>query len=170
MSTSITSRPLLGLAGLLLATMPALAEPDVARTASTRQAIELAVLETNAAMTKAANSLDADAFFEFISDSDQTQIIQDGNIYKSRDDALQAVKRGMQRMSKVDRHLDHPRVTVLTPNIALLTSDGSVTAVLNDGRVMDSRFVVSLLFVLEHGHWKVLHGHYSAMPNGLMGK
>jgi len=144
--------------------MPAFAEPDMPRPVDARQAIEQAVLETNAAMTKAANSLDAEAFFEFISDSNQTRIIQEGTIFKSRDDAFQAVKRGMQRMSKVERHLDNPHVTVLAPNIAMLTSEGSVTAVLNDGRIMDSRFVVSLLFVLEHGHWKVLHGHYSAPP------
>ncbi len=161
MSSATHPHSRLGLAGLLLATLPAFSLPEVARAENSRQSIEQAVLETNDAMTKAANSLDVDAFFEFISDAPQTQIIQTGTIFKSRDEAYQAVKRGMQGMAKVDRHLDHPRVIVLSPTLAQLSSDGSVTAVLNDGRVMDSRFAVSILFVLEHNRWKVLPAHYS---------
>jgi hypothetical protein len=40
-----------------------------------------------------------------------------------------------------------------------------VNATLADGREMNSRFAVSLVFVLRDGRWKVLHGHYSMLPD-----
>jgi hypothetical protein len=37
----------------------------------------------------------------------------------------------------------------------------TVSATLTDGRNLDARFAVSLVFVRRDGQWKVLHGHYS---------
>ena len=122
------------------------------------------VLETNAKMTKAANDLDFDAFFSYMLDSDQCVIIQSGKVFKNRAEALESVKRGYMGVSKVDRQLEHPQVTVLSPDAALLASEGKVTATLTDGRSVETRFAVSLVFVRRDGQWKVLQGHYSTPP------
>jgi len=127
-------------------------------------AIERAVLETNVQMTTAADSLNAEAFFDFIVDTDKGLIVQNGTIFRTRQEALAAVKRGFQGLVQIDRKFENPQVTVVAPDAALLVADGSVAATFADGRTMTSRFAVSLVFVLRDGRWKVLHGHYSMPP------
>ena len=157
------------IAALMFVTTGFLAAPAVAQTkfaqpdATVRAAVEAAVLEANAKMTAAANRLDADAFFEFILPGDDGAIIQNGVLFKSRAEALAAVKRGFQGVAAVDRRFEHPRVTVISPDCALLAAEGSVTATLADGRTLTNRFAVSLVFVRQGGQWKLLQGHYS-MP------
>jgi ketosteroid isomerase-like protein len=112
-------------------------------------------------MTQAANSLNVEAFFDYILETDKGLIIENGTLFKSRQEAMQAVKRGLMGVAKVDRRFDDPQVTVISPEAALLTSEGTVTATLTDGRTMTSRFAVSLVFVRKEGQWKLLHGHYS---------
>jgi len=140
-----------------------MAQPKPAELDSVRQTIQKEVLETNARMTQAANSLDVDAFFSFILESDQSLIIQNGTIFKTRLEAMQAVKRGFMGIAKLDRRFDHPQVTVLSPDSALLIAEGSTTATLTDGRILESKFAVSCVFLRQAGQWKLLHGHYS-MP------
>jgi ketosteroid isomerase-like protein len=134
--------------------------PDAAGTA-----IEQAVLAANAEMIAAANRLDVDAFFDYIVDSDRGLIVQNGVIFRTRREAYEAVKRGLQGLAKIDRRLENPQVTVIAPGAALLVADGSVDATFTNGRVTNSRFAVSLVFVLRDGRWKVLHGHYSMQPD-----
>jgi uncharacterized protein (TIGR02246 family) len=155
----------LGLAALSLATALVFAQPKPAATASTPSAVEKAVLETNDKMTRAADSLNAEAFFDYIVNTDKNPVIQNGILFKTRQEALQAVKRGFAGLSKTDRHFDNPQVTVLSPDAALLTSDGTVFATLPDGRTLTNRFAVSLVFVRKEGQWLLLHGHYSTPPN-----
>jgi hypothetical protein len=157
--------PVLGLTALALATALVFAQPKPAEPVSAQSAIEKAVLETNDKMTRAADSLNAEAFFEYIVNTDKNPVIQNGILFKTRQEALQAVQRGFTGLSKIDRHFDNPQVTVLSPDAALLTSDGTVFATLTDGRTLTNRFAVSLVFVRKEGRWLLLHGHYSAPPN-----
>lgn len=132
--------------------------------AGNTEAIEKAVLEAHARMNQADKSRDVDAFFAFILDSDKGPIIQDGRLFKTRSEALEVVRSGFQGITQIDRRYDQTYVTVLSPEAALLSARGSVTATLSDGRTLGGPFAVSLVFVLRDGQWKVLHGHYSA-PN-----
>lgn len=154
--------PILGLAAFSLATALVFAQP---KPASIPSAIEKAVLETNDKMTRAADILNAEAFFDYIVNTDKTPVIQNGVLFETRQEALQAVKRGFAGLSKTERHFDRPQVTVLSPDAALLTSTGTVFATLPDGRTLTNRFAVSLVFVQKEGRWLLLHGHYSAPPN-----
>jgi uncharacterized protein (TIGR02246 family) len=147
----------------LLANASTLAQPPVSNPGFDPAGIEKAVLETNARMTEAANRLDADAFFDFILETDKGLIIQNGTIFKNRQEALEAVKRGFQGITKMDRRLESPQVTVISPDLALLVAEGTTTATFASGRIMTSRFAVSLIFMRKDGQWKLLHGHYS-MP------
>ena len=147
----------------LLAVLPLRAEFTPTASAPEVAAIEKAVLAANAEMTAAANSLDTDAFFEFIVDTNKGLIVQHGVIFRTRRDAYEAVKRGFQGVAKMERRFENPQITVIAPDAALLVADGSYSAQLQDGRWMEGRFAVSLVFVLRDGRWKVLHGHYS-MP------
>ena len=131
------------------------------RSGEATASIVKAVLETNAKMLQAANQLNADLFFDYILESDPSVLIQNGTVFKTREEAFQAVKRGFQGMQKMNRAFDNPQVTVLGPELALLTSEGTLAATLADGRAINGRFAVSLIFVQKSGQWKLIHGHYS---------
>jgi len=160
-STRTLLVPLCIVAAGLLATVPLRAGAQPAAPDPAVAAIEKAVLETNAKMTAAANSLNADAFFEYILDSAKGVIIQNGTLFKSRQEALEAVRRGFLGIAKLERQIDNPQVTVVSPELALLTGEGTTHATFTDGREIATHFAVSLIFLLKDGQWKVLHGHYS---------
>ena len=157
--------PGLALFAGLLATAAAPAQPPASNADFDPPAIEKAVLETNARMTEAANRLDADAFFDFILETDKGLIIQNGTIFKNRQEALEAVKRGFQGIANMDRRLENPQITVISADLALLVADGTTTATFTSGRTVTSRFAVSLIFMRKDGQWKLLHGHYSIPAN-----
>ena len=157
----ILTRLLLG-ATLLV---PCLASAQTKPAVPDEPAIRKAVLETNAKMTQAANSLDVDGLFSYILDSDQATIIQNGTVFVSRQDAYQAVKRGLTGLVKVNRTFDNPRVTVLSADVALLAAEGAITATLADGRGITNRFAVSQVYLLKEGRWKLVQGHYSMPVN-----
>ena len=134
------------------------------RLAAADDAVEAAVLEAHHQMTAAAEALDAEGFFAFILDSARGPVIQDGRLFANRADALEAVRRGFEGMASVERVYEATDVTVISEETALLTGNGTSTVTLQDGRRLDGRFAVSLVFVLRDGAWRVLHGHYS-IPN-----
>jgi uncharacterized protein (TIGR02246 family) len=123
--------------------------------------IIMAVLNVHAKMTEAANSPDPEKMFEFILDAGPGTIIQNGVFMKSRQDALEAVKRGMQSVVRVERSFNQTRVSVLAPDAALLTGEGVTAITLDDGRTITSPFALTEVFVLRDGKWMVLHGHHS---------
>jgi uncharacterized protein (TIGR02246 family) len=127
-------------------------------------AIEKAVLEANAKMIQAAENLDAEGFFDWILDSVKGPVIQDGKLLLSRQEALEAVKRSFQGVARVKYQLDRTYVSAISPEVALLTAEGTSTATLEDGRTFSAPFALSEVFVLREGKWKVLHAHQS-VPN-----
>jgi hypothetical protein len=85
-------------------------------------------------------------------------------LFKTSNEAYDAVKKGYRGVSRVERVYDQTYVQVLSSESALLTATGNTTVTLEDGRTFDSDFAVSMVFVLRDGQWKVLHGHFS-VPN-----
>lgn len=157
-----SSRSIAGLiVALGLAVLPLRAEMPAAKTDPATTAIEKAILDANDRMIEAANSLNADAFFEYILDSDKGVIIQNGVVFKTRSEALEAVKRGFVGIAKLKRQIENPRVIVISPELAVLTGEGNTVAALHDGRTITNRFAISLIFQRKDGQWKVLQGHYS---------
>jgi hypothetical protein len=129
-----------------------------------QQAIEKAVLETQAQMTEAEINLDTEKLFSYIPDFDKGLILQDGRLFKTRQEALDAVKKGFKGITQLKRVYEQTYVTVISPQTALLTAQGTTTVTLSDGRVFSGPFAMSTLYVLRDGSWKALHGHYS-IPN-----
>jgi uncharacterized protein (TIGR02246 family) len=126
--------------------------------------IEKAVLKIHNQMVRADASLDADEFFSYILDFDKGLIIRDGLMFKTRQEAYEVIKEGYKGISKIKRTYEINHVTVISPQTALLTAQGTSTVTLTDGRTFSGPFALSMIYVLRDGQWKVLHGHYSA-PN-----
>ena len=132
--------------------------------AEQHKAIEKAVLEVHGKMMEAEKSLDAEKFFSHIADFDKGLIIQDGMLFKTRQEALDAVEMGFQSVAKVERTYNQTYVTVPSPKTALLTAQGTSSVTLSDGRTLSGPFAASMVFVLRGGQWMLLQGHYST-PN-----
>ncbi len=133
-------------------------------TAEQQKAIEKAVLEVHAKIIEAEKSRDAEKFFAYVPDFDKGLIIQDGTLFKTRQEAMDTVEMGFQAVTKVQRTCDQQYVTVLSPGMALLTATGTYSFTLTDGRTLAGPFAASMIFVLRDGQWKLLQGHYST-PN-----
>ena len=127
-------------------------------------AIEKAVLAAHAKMGEAEQALDVEKFFQSIPDFDTGLIIQDGTLFKTRQEALNTVRAGFQGVTKIERTYTQKYVTVLSPETAVLTASGTSSVTLLDGRTLSGPFAASMVFVLRDGQWRLLQGHYSA-PN-----
>jgi hypothetical protein len=136
----------------------------IAEAADQSEAIKQAVLEVHARMGQATETLDADKLFGFILDGGPGTIIQNGEYFETPSAALDSVRRGLRGVAKAERTFDRTEVTVLAPDVALLTGAGLVRMTLDDGRNLSSRFAVTTVFVHRNGEWKVLHGHHSVPP------
>jgi hypothetical protein len=148
--------------GLCLAGLAEASDTNLA--ASEKARIEQEVLTANEQLNKAAESLDVGKFFDWILDEAPGPIIQDGRLFRTREEAKAVVEAGYQGVESLDRTFNQTFVTVLSKESALLTSSGISKIVLTDGRSLEAPFAVSLVFVLRDGQWKILQGHYS-VPN-----
>jgi hypothetical protein len=129
-------------------------------------AIEKAVLEVNAQMTRAAEDLDIDRLFSFMLPNERGSIIQSGNLFPTREEALATVKQNFQGVAAVKYRWKRQLVTVLSPTTALLVCDGETEfRTAQDPPLTIIRpFAQTVLFVLTDGKWKALHAHMSTMP------
>src|SRR5450631_2050128 len=110
---------------VLLAATAAVADPqENGLTASARTAIEKAVLEVNAQMTRAAEDRDIDRLYSFMQANDRGSIVQSGNLFPTREEALATVKRNFHGVAAIQYRWKRQFVTVLSPTTALLVCDG----------------------------------------------
>ena len=127
-----------------------------------RAAIEKAVLETNAQMTKAAEDLDIDRLFSYMLENDNGSIVQYGNVMLTREQALAQVKSNLRGISKLVYRWKQQRVTVAAPTVAVLVAEGESEVTTSQGETFAAPFAQTVVFVLTDGRWKALHAHQSA--------
>jgi hypothetical protein len=160
-------RALILCAALFAATTAALADPqESGLSAPGRAAIEKAVLEVNAQMTRAAEDRDIDRLFSFMLANDRGSIIQSGNLFLTREEALATVKRSFLAVAAIKYRWKRQLVTVISPTTALLVCDGEseIRTAQDPPSTFVTPFAQTVLFVLTDGKWKALHAHNSAVP------
>lgn len=126
--------------------------------------VQKAVLARLAEIQGAAQALDPDKVFSFVLENDAGALAQNGKLFLTRKEALESTKQGFRGLQKVSYQFDKQRVTLLSPTVALAVGEGDSSATLDDGRVLDTHFVQSVVFVLTNGEWKVFHSHRSFPP------
>lgn len=127
------------------------------------EAIEKTVLKTHTEMVQGANNLNAEKFLAQILDCESMRIVQDGRLFKTKQEVADVIAGGFQSVDQLERKADHTSVTVISPTAAMVTSTGTSTVTVG-GQTFTTPFASSILFVLTDGQWKVLNGHYS-VPN-----
>jgi uncharacterized protein (TIGR02246 family) len=126
------------------------------------RAIEEAVLATHAEMARAGEAVDAERLFSFMLDTDKGSVIQNGVFLATREDALGRVKANLRGISRLEYRWKRQNVTVLSPEVALLTAEGESVATTVEGQVFTTPFAQTVVFVLRDGRWKALHAHQSS--------
>ncbi len=148
------------IAALLVSTTAARAQSPAA-SGDVRKAILAKLVE----IQKAAQSLDAKAVFSHVLDNDSGVLVQNGRLFLTRDEALEATEKGFRGLRTVDYRFDAQHVTVLSPTIALAIGEGVSSATTDDGRTLSVRFAQSVIFILKGGEWMMYHAHRSFAPS-----
>jgi uncharacterized protein (TIGR02246 family) len=126
------------------------------------KSIEEAVLAANAEMTQAAEALDADRLFAYMLETDKGSVVLNGLVMATRQEALERVRSSLRGVGRIQYRWKRQSVTVLSPEIALLTAEGESTATTTTGDVFTTPFAQTVVFVMRAGRWKAIHAHQSS--------
>jgi ketosteroid isomerase-like protein len=126
--------------------------------------VETAIRATHRQMQDAATQLDAAAVYAHVLDTSTPPIAEDGVLQVSRAKAFESTRAGLSALSRLSYTYTHESITLISKDAALWVAEGTVNARLQDGREITAPFAETIVFVLNGGQWKVLHGHRSA-PN-----
>jgi uncharacterized protein (TIGR02246 family) len=157
--THADGRSILFLIGFLL-WFPAGA--GLADTRDDTKSVEEAVLAVSAEMTRAGEAADADRLFSYMLDTDRGSVIQNGVVLATRQEALERVRSNLRGIRKIQYHWKRQYVTVLSPQVALLTAEGASVVSTTAGDTFTAPFAQTVVFVLRAGEWKAIHAHQSS--------
>ena len=136
--------------------------PGEAGTKPDYTTVEKKVKDTYAEITRAAESVDAEKLFSYVLDNDKGALIQGGKIVLTRQEAFDSYKKNSEGIKKVAYKIDRQYVTIISPDTALLVTEGSFEATTTEGNTFGSPFAQTVVFVLKDNKWKVLHSHTSS--------
>ncbi len=122
---------------------------------------EKAILNRLNEIQSAAEALNPDKVFSFVLESDRGALAQNGKLFLTRGEALEATKQGFEKLQSVHYQFDQQHVTMLSPTIALAVGEGSSSATTEAGQTFTTHFAQSVVLVLTNGEWKVVHAHRS---------
>ena len=129
-----------------------------------QQEIEKAILEVQDQMQKAAQQGNAEALYSYVMEMDRGVIIENGRLRRTKQEALELTKQGMQSFKDVSYSYSQKHITVISPNAVLWVAEGTSSATLADGSRISAPFAETIVFMLNDGRWRVLHAHRST-PN-----
>ena len=127
-------------------------------------AVESDVLAVHEQMIEAAEALDTAKMFQYILDSEETVIQNNGRI-ENRQQAMQSVSKSFEDVRKLQYHIEQRQVAVLSPTMAEMTVKGKSVMVTDDNRVFTTPFRQTLRFVLTDGEWKIQYAHHVTEDN-----
>lgn len=134
----------------------------LAATTADTKSVEDAVLAVSAEMTRAGEAVDADRLFSYMLETDKGSIIQNGVVLATRQEALERVRSNLRGISKIQYHWKRQYVSVLSPQVALLTAEGESAVTTTAGDTFTAPFAQTVVFVLRDGGWRVIHAHQSS--------
>jgi uncharacterized protein (TIGR02246 family) len=134
----------------------------LADTKADTKSIEDAVLAVSAEMTRAGEAVDADRLFSYMLETDKGSVIQNGEVLATRKEALERVRSNLRGISKIQYHWKRQYVTVLCPQVTLLTAEGESVVTTTAGDTFTAPFAQTVVFVLRPGGWRAIHAHQSA--------
>jgi ketosteroid isomerase-like protein len=129
--------------------------------AAQKEAIQKEVKEQFRQLVSALNQKNSDAWAAFYSREGFVSAIAGTDYYASRSVWVDTITKyfSSRKSQKVDPR--EVRVTALAPTLALMTSEEKSEMQSEDGKILKSRHVFTLLWKKEPAGWKILHSHES---------
>jgi len=110
---------------------------------------------------KAAENLDYDQISKGVSDKYNAGFILNGSYYTTYSSMISVLTSNLQAGAKQKIAIQNEKISVLTPNIVLLTATGNAKVDLNTGQSFTSTFFWSFVYEKINGQWKVVQSHQS---------
>lgn len=133
-----------------------------ALTDAQRLTITDSILTITRGFATAINALDADRFSPIFSSDPALTFAADGNLMLVSHDPLMSMYRAIYSgFRKADFAWDTLRVSVLSPDVAVLSGAGHLSVTDKTGKTAHQGVAVTYVFVQRTGKWQLLHGHAS---------
>ena len=126
------------------------------------KSVEEAVLAVSAEMTRAGEAVDADRLFTYMLETDKGSVTLNGVVLATRQEALERVRVNLRGIRSIQYRWQRQLVTVLSPEVALLTAEGESVATTTAGDTFTTPFAQTVVFVLRADGWKAIHAHQSS--------
>jgi ketosteroid isomerase-like protein len=139
-----------------------LAEGSASATRDGAESVEDTVLAVSAEMTKAAEAVDADRLFGYMLETDKGSVVQNGIVMATRQEALERVRSNLRGISRIQYRWKRQYVSVLSAEVAVLTSEGESTATTTAGDSFTIPFAQTVVFVRKADGWRAIHAHQSS--------
>ena len=111
----------------------------------------------------AINQNDAGAWSENYSKDDFLSAIVSTDYYATRNAWVDVITKYFSMRERQHAEPLDVRVTALTPNLALMTSEEKSEMWLKSGENLKSKHVFTMIWKKEQSGWKILHSHESWM-------
>ena len=129
-----------------------------------RAEIERAITDRVDELINAVEKVDLDrivAWFE-----EDVAMGDNGSLYKTLDEILTVFRPGFEGLREQEINLSYSKVTVLAPDVAIMSGEGVFTATDTTGVITPERpFAWTFVFIEENGEWKYLQAHQSFGPS-----
>ena len=132
-------------------------------TEAEKEAIQKEVQDRFNQLVSAINQLNAGEWSDFYSRDDFLSTIAGTDYYATRSAWVDSITNYFSMRER--QHIEplEVRVTALTSNIALMTSEEKAEMRLKSGDNIKSRHVFTMIWKKEQDGWKILHSHESWM-------
>jgi uncharacterized protein (TIGR02246 family) len=111
-------------------------------------------------LASAISRLDVEGVTNLFSKIDETKYISDG-AFIPRDELKKTFEAFYGSLQKMDFSFEKKQVSVLSPNIGVLTSWARYTAVTKEGKPMDEKAIFTSVYVHNDGEWSIFQAHKS---------
>jgi ketosteroid isomerase-like protein len=128
-----------------------------------KEAVKKEIKDQFNQLASAINQLNADAWSKFYSKDEFLSAIVSTDYYGARSAWVDVITKYFSMRER--QHIEplEVRVTALTPNMALMTSEEKSEMRLKDGKNIKSKHVFTMIWKKEQDGWKILHSHESWM-------
>jgi ketosteroid isomerase-like protein len=128
-----------------------------------KEAIEKEINDQFSQLVYALNKLDIETWSEFYSKEQFLSTIVSTDYYAARRDWVGKIADYFTTREHQQIEPVAVRVTALTSNIALMTSEEKTEMRLKSGKNIQSRHVFTMIWKREQDGWKILHSHESSL-------
>jgi len=130
-------------------------------TEAEKEAVKKEVKEQFNKLVSALNQKNAEEWSENYSKDEFLSAIVSTDYYATRSAWVDLIKNYFSQRERQKVESVEVRVTALTPDLALMTSEEKSEMWLTGGKDIKSKHVFTMIWKKEQGGWKILHSHES---------